>query len=465
MQQKISLFYKKIPYLRESTQKTQFIFFIKMIKYMKRDSMKKNKRIDDKKNRIPLEVKMDTEMKRTRGKKEVSFLGLFGKKFLEETQQKLKEATGVSFSIIDYKGDTVTEGNEEEKFCIKRKKEGERCKECQMSRAFAAAKSAIKNFPYLFSCPEGMMHMAIPVVVNNQYLGAVIGGPIRCEERAGSGDLTNEDKEILKNYSQEKEYQLLPDFTMKKLNASADMVFLLFKEMAEKETIALQVGTLEHKEVHLADIRRKTKVLEEKLHRMEQDNLIERMPKQLLLNLLTTISSFAILENARKTETVIAELSSVLRYYLDAAERMVFLHEELKQVKLYLGILREQYADRLEYKINCQKEVEKQEIPVLSILPFVEHMVDFGIIAGHFRGTVYIDAEKYNEYCKITIQMESSGLPLGHFGSGITDSHFMNTQTQNIEKRFRLEYGENFELSVAPGITVYQIPFGESRKR
>lgn len=26
--------------------------------------------------------------------------------------------------------------------------------------------------------------MAIPIVVNNQYIGAIIGGPIRCEKKA-----------------------------------------------------------------------------------------------------------------------------------------------------------------------------------------------------------------------------------------------------------------------------------------
>ena len=51
---------------------------------------------------------METEKKNGRGKKEVSLLGLFGKKFLEETQGKLAEATGISFFIIDYKGEPVT---------------------------------------------------------------------------------------------------------------------------------------------------------------------------------------------------------------------------------------------------------------------------------------------------------------------------------------------------------------------
>ncbi len=88
---------------------------------------------------------MEVEKKSGRGKKEVSLIGLFGKQFLEEMQNKLAEATGVSFFIIDYKGEPVTKGEKEEKFCKERKKEDEKCSECQISRAFAAAKSAIKK--------------------------------------------------------------------------------------------------------------------------------------------------------------------------------------------------------------------------------------------------------------------------------------------------------------------------------
>ena len=60
---------------------------------------------------------MEVEKKSGRGKKEVSLIGLFGKQFLEEMQNKLAEATGVSFFIIDYKGEPVTKGEKEEKFC------------------------------------------------------------------------------------------------------------------------------------------------------------------------------------------------------------------------------------------------------------------------------------------------------------------------------------------------------------
>ena len=40
---------------------------------------------------------MEVEKKSGRGKKEVSLIGLFGKQFLEEMQNKLAEATGASY--------------------------------------------------------------------------------------------------------------------------------------------------------------------------------------------------------------------------------------------------------------------------------------------------------------------------------------------------------------------------------
>lgn len=65
---------------------------------------------------------MEVEKKSGRGKKEVSLIGLFGKQFLEEMQNKLAEATGVSFFIIDYKGEPVTKGEKEKSFVRKERR-------------------------------------------------------------------------------------------------------------------------------------------------------------------------------------------------------------------------------------------------------------------------------------------------------------------------------------------------------
>ena len=406
---------------------------------------------------------MELEKRNGRGKKEVSLTGLFGKQFLEEIQNKLADATGVSFFIIDYKGEPITKGGREEKFCKERKKLDEKCGECQINRAFAAAKSAIKNCTHVFTCPNGLVHMAIPVIVNNQYIGAIVGGPIRCEEKAVKefelGSNEKEQKQFLETLEAQKEYQNIPAFTAKRLEAIADMVFLLFKEMGEKETVAIRLGALEHKEVHLFDIRKKNKLLEDKVNRLEYEILKGKLPKQFMLNLLTTVSSFSIIENANRTENIISEMAGVLRYYLDNSSEIIPLSKELKQIESYLDVLRQQYDERLEYRVYCQEEVKNQKIPMVGLFPFVEQLVDFGVFAGHFRGTVYIDAEKKEEYCQIVLQLESSGLSMGHFGADITDSKFIQTQEEDIRKRYAKEFGKDFEITVDPNIITVKIPF------
>ena len=107
----------------------------------------------------------------------------------------------------------------------------------------------------------------------------------------------------------------------------------------------------------------------------------------------------------------------------------------------------------------CQEEVEKQKIPIVGLFPFVEQLVDFGVFSGHFRGTVYIDAEKKEEYCQIVLQLESSGLSMGHFGADITDSNFVQMQEADTRKRYAKEFGKDFEITVDPNVVTVKIPF------
>ncbi len=60
-------------------------------------------------------------------------------------------------------------------------------------------------------------------------------------------------------------------------------------------------------------------------------------------------------------------MAGVLRYYLDNTSEIISLSEELKQIELYLDVLRQQYDDRLEYRVYCQEEVEKQKIPIVGL--------------------------------------------------------------------------------------------------
>ena len=113
--------------------------------------------------------------------KEINLLGLFGRETLEELQKKLGDATDISVSIIDYRGGEIVPAYHQKEYELFLRHHGEDSS-CQMSAAFSAAKAAITNLPYIYLCQCGLVKVAIPVIVNEQYLGAIICGYIRCDD-------------------------------------------------------------------------------------------------------------------------------------------------------------------------------------------------------------------------------------------------------------------------------------------
>ena len=257
------------------------------------------------------------EVKRTI-EKEISLPGIFGVEALELLSIKLSQATDFSFTVIDYRGNPLTDGIICNKFCENHKDKRE-CAECQITAAFAAAKSAIKCCPYLFPCPMGLYSIAVPIIVNEQYLGALVGGRVRCPDEDEPG-----------SFSQEEEYQNLPVFAKEKLNAIGDLMFFMLREMGEKETMELKLSSSSDKESALEDLKIWNAALREELRKAE----------------LETVANYAIIEDAEKTEEVIVDYASIIRYYLEDAVEITTVEREFLQINRYLSVFKSQYGSK-----------------------------------------------------------------------------------------------------------------------
>ncbi len=387
--------------------------------------------------------------------KEMSLIGLFSKDYLAGVQNNLISATGISFFMIDYRGTPVTDHDFSNLFCTSRANQEEYYNACQMAYAMAAAKSAIQNIPYVFYGPDHLANIAIPVIVKNQYLGALIGGPAICSDDE-SGDAF--ESVAVASSLPEYDVSVLPVFTMQRLKALADLVYRLFSEIGEKETCLLDTARMEHDRVHYDALRKKNLELTNKIKELELQNLRIEMPNQLVLNLFTAVSNFAILENAEKTENLVSEFSSVLRFYLDEYKDKMEISQALEQVRSYLNVLKMQFDDNFDFRINCQPVMETQMIPALSLLPFVTYMIDSFVSSKNGRGKFYIDVEKYGPHCRISMQMD--GAQSGKSGGlgSVTDIQSIQKQISLIRKRFEYEYHENCMIDVHAARTILEIP-------
>lgn len=434
---------------------------------------------------------MDEKERMIHGKdKEVSLLGIFGIEALELLTGKLSDATDFSFSVIDYRGQNITDGILCNEYC-RLHKDSRECMECQMNAAFAAAKSAIKCCPYVFSCPQGFTSIAVPIIVNDQYLGALVGGRVRCEEIAGqtagqisaerqttgqtatqtagqtTGQISARNQEQTHTSSLHSSlfaddiYDQTPLFTRKKIEAIGELMFLMLKEMGEKETYGLKLSSAQQNEAQIKELKRWNAALQSEIRESELRHLRSRLHPQFLLNIFSTISNYAILEDAVHTQDLIVDCASIIRFYLDGSNELVPIASEIEQIDKYLSILRSKYEDKFNYHIQVLDGAGEVQIPVLTLFPLLGFVIDYGVFPGNFRGTLYLDIETVQDQCLVTIQLDNqnrSGSAGKRAPDVIMSDKIVQEQLKNTRKRLSYVYGEGVKLEMKPGLVTMRFP-------
>lgn len=396
-------------------------------------------------------------------KKEVSLLGIFGEDGLKELLYTMAAATGFSFSVIDYRGKTLIDSKIQNEYCMKYMNQPQICGECQMSAAFAAAKAAIKCGPYIYSCPQGFVSIAVPVIVNDQYLGAIVGGRVRCEE----GLLDEKEAAVCSGHERKEEedrlFHSVEKLTRQKLLAIADLMFLLLKEMGEKETLELQRGSLERTEKHLHSIRKKNELLKEELREKENESLKAKVLPYFLLDMFVSVSNLAILENATQTEDFMTEIASVLRYYIDETPDMISMEKELFQIENYLKAIKKKFENRIDYKMTYGDNCRRQKIPHLTLFPFLNYILNFAIMPGNFRGTFLLNVEETGDRWFITMKLDDEEVSVhkriisGQLDN-ISDQEELLEQIRNTKRRLKYAYGDDFKVRMQPDLVVIELP-------
>lgn len=408
----------------------------------KRISSQVRKRQSDTKERIP------------------DILKIYKKEKLENFINKMMEVSDMLLFFIDYKGEIIVSGDAIYEYGSDKKYQFIFFKKCYDTLAIAATKAAIKNKPFLFYCPKKIVNLTIPIVIDGHYMGALAGGMIRCDEENAFPIFSqeNENEDWKEN---EKHLKNIPILPYKKIMAWSELLFSFLEEMKEKEECRLQLLKKERYKKHLEEIRRNNILLKEDIEKKEQERLKAKLLPQLLLNFFVTASNYAVLENAVQTEEVIVDLSSVFRYYMDDSFEEIAVKQELEQIDKYLKTLQNQYDGRFHFIINCKEDAKWAKIPVLSIFPFVEYIINDGILPGHFKGKLYLDVELSNRYILVQIQLQSTDYILGGFNRRremTIDDTFLIEQIRNTEKRLFHIYDGDCQVIIHPDMVKIEMP-------
>jgi signal transduction histidine kinase len=136
-------------------------------------------------------------------------------------------------------------------------------------------------------------------------------------------------------------------------------------------------------------------------------SLESRVRPHFLFNALN--SAIALIpEDPKRAEDVLVRLSGLLRFSLDAHQR-VPLREELRVVTDYLEIERVRFADRLAYELDVPAELEDVEVPAFAVQTLVENSVKYAVSPRKQGARIVVRARVDAGRLAITISDDGPG--------------------------------------------------------
>ena len=148
----------------------------------------------------------------------------------QKIQDDISLATGLAIITVDAMGVPLTDHSNCSEFCkMVRAKEKYRnyCEKCDSRGGLEAAR--IRN-PFIYFCHAGLIDFAIPIIIDNLYLGAFMAGQILLDHEDSNNKLehilSQEDTtlDLTRDIEIQKCYSKLPVMTLEKIIAHANML-------------------------------------------------------------------------------------------------------------------------------------------------------------------------------------------------------------------------------------------------
>lgn len=147
-------------------------------------------------------------------------------------QDALSLVTKLAIITVDYKGVPVTKHSHCQAFCQSVRRDPQLALYCQKCDARGGLEAVRLNKPYIYRCHFNILDIAIPIIIDNQYIGALMAGQIRL---SGDDDSMLEQivsrpqgiEETIAFEGREKQYAALPVLSYEEVATIADMLFHL----------------------------------------------------------------------------------------------------------------------------------------------------------------------------------------------------------------------------------------------
>ncbi|MFV0503062.1 MAG: PocR ligand-binding domain-containing protein [Lachnospirales bacterium] len=325
----------------------------------------------------------------------------FTKEKLENMQRILSKATGLAFVTVDFRGEPITENTFFTQFCSEVRKSKSAKERCKSSDAFGSIQAAVSKTASVYLCPCGLLEVAIPIIINDQYLGGFIGGQIRCFD---APENLNSLRTAVRNSEAERYASTCDEFlddvpvlTYEKFQNIANLASMLINELCENA-----LKEYKSEEVYKRYI--------EKLKNTNKDDFIKLREKDakirelelnrnpyIMLDALTTIYNMTIIEKTKKSAELVENIIAMFKYTRLEREEFVSILKELEYIHKYLIMKKAKFGEKIDFSIEVPVEVQMKKMPSNVLLPFVEDAILNSLLPSNKNGKVTIKCFSKND--------------------------------------------------------------------
>lgn len=376
-------------------------------------------------------------------------------KQLQTLQENFSKSIGVAIVIVDEKGVPITKPSGFSKFCkLSRASvlQQYRCFQCDNAGGRAAMSA---NKPVVYRCCCDFVEFAVPIIVNEQYLGAFISGQVRVEPEKEQKIpyILDRSLEWKKNKQLIKAHQQANYIPYDKFEAAAYTVLDITLFLAEQAYANKIQKELNAKSIKLAEEQRNRADLERALCDAEYKVLSYQFNPHFLFNVLNTIGRLALLENAQQTENMVYYFSDMMRYILKKTDhKLITIGSEVNAVKSYLAIQQIRLKDRFSYQIDIPNKYLSVTSPFLVLQPLVENCFKYVIEPKEEKTHITLKAYDDGQDVLLEVIDNGDGIAAEQINEILSDDTKGDKQNslgiKNIQNRLRHLFGQRYGLEI-----------------
>jgi len=157
-------------------------------------------------------------------------------------QDEIATATNVAMITVDYSGTPVTSHSSCSVFCKKVRENSSLESICEKCDSRGGVEAARLKKPYIYLCHMGLVDFAIPIIINDIYMGAVMAGQIAVKDKNNLERIVAERNEVMtEQFGLQGDYIKLPKMNYDKIYALSNIISYLvntfIKEILVKKSI------------------------------------------------------------------------------------------------------------------------------------------------------------------------------------------------------------------------------------